>query len=170
MKHKLLPEIFTFTNSTSFNTSAPPSGGVVSGDPLEGVLGEKATLYVYAWETPNPPLNYLVFETLNADGTERGGLLTPNPLPQNQTFTYNLRENPILVVLIDNIGEATTASVKTKIVEEKVSMSDDNDGGDGTDNGVSADASEGSDSAGDGGRRLSMTDAEMDEMVEDMMD
>lgn len=130
---------------------------------------------MYAWETPNPPLNYLVFETLDAEGTQRGGLLTPNPLPQNQTFTYNLRENPILVVIIDNIGEATTATVKTKIVEEKVAMTDeaaapaDGEAAPAADP-AAAPAADPAAAPAEGGRRLRMTDADMDGLVEEILE
>jgi len=57
----------------------------------------------------------LVFETTNEDGTERGNLLTPKPLLQNLTFTYILPRNPILVVIVDNLGEAATKVVKIDI-------------------------------------------------------
>lgn len=63
VKHKLLPQLFTFVNSTSFQVQEPPYGGVVSTYPGKGYIGDKVTLYVYQWETPNPPLKYMVFET-----------------------------------------------------------------------------------------------------------
>jgi len=83
VSHKKLPQFFTFSNTTSFKTQEPPYGGVVSTSANSGYINDTITLYVYQWKTPNPPLNYLVFETENEAGTERGNLLTPTPLNQN---------------------------------------------------------------------------------------
>lgn len=115
ISHKLLPQLFTFQNSTSFKLDQAPYGGVVSTYPSEGYVNDKITLYVYSWETPNDPVHYLVFETNDLEGTQRGALLTPEPLPQNKTFTFRLQRNPILVVIVDHIGEATTKVVKLTV-------------------------------------------------------
>lgn len=113
--HKLLPQIFTFDNSTSFKTEEPPYGGTVSTFPGKGYLGDDIILYVFGWETPNDPVHYLVFETTNEEGTERGNLLTQKPQLQNVTYTYKLPRYPILVVIVDNLGEAATKVVKIDI-------------------------------------------------------
>lgn len=47
--HKTLPEIFTFTNSTAFNTSSPPYGGSIVANPDAAYVGDMVTIDIVGW-------------------------------------------------------------------------------------------------------------------------
>lgn len=115
--HKVLPEIFTHSNSTSFNTSSPPYGGRVETTPEKAYPGESMTFNITGWQSPNPPLNYLLFNTKDIEGNGRGGIITEYTKESDTDFTFALPENPILVVIADSIGEVYTEVVKVAIIE-----------------------------------------------------
>jgi len=156
MSHKLLPQLFTTVNSTSFRTFEPPYGGVVSTYPTEAYLGDEITLYCYSWESPNEPAYYLAYETKDSEGTIRGKAISKGHMLQNETLAFELGEYPTLVVIVDAIGEATTKIVKTTI-KKRASVAD----------AANATADSTADVAADAGRLLFAED--FDTMIDDVL-
>jgi len=91
MTYKSLEKVYT-ERSVTFNTRAPPSGGVITVTPDAGFVGDQFTVKLDEWVSANPPILYDVYGTLNVDGTQRGPKYTINGQmrsSQQYTFTAN---------------------------------------------------------------------------------
>ena len=91
----------------SFQTLAPPVGGYVQVNPLEGYIGDEFTISLKDWTSANQPIEYNVYSTYDTNGNRKGLLINENgPIPVLEEFTFVAeRTTPIIVSVFDASSE-----------------------------------------------------------------
>ena len=110
------------SSSISFDTKAPPKGGSVSIQPIEGVLGQPFTIQCNGWRSNNAPVVYNVYTTDDVRGTQRADQINQaGPIPITELFQFRITRNtPILVEVTDDSGERYEKLLKVTVsLDEK---------------------------------------------------
>ena len=97
----------SMTETVEFKTLAPPVGGSVQINPLQGYIGDPFYIILQDWTSANLPIEYNVYTTFDQAGSKKGTLINEDgPIPANEDFVFTAkRSTPIIVSVFDASGE-----------------------------------------------------------------
>ena len=97
----------SMTETVEFKTLAPPVGGSVQINPLQGYIGDPFYIILEDWTSANLPIEYNVYTTFDQAGSRKGVLINEDgPIPANEDFVFTAqRSTPIIVSVFDASGE-----------------------------------------------------------------
>ena len=97
----------SMTETVEFKTLAPPVGGSVQINPLQGYIGDPFYIILQDWTSANLPIEYNVYTTFDQAGSRKGVLINEDgPIPANEDFVFTAqRSTPIIVSVFDASGE-----------------------------------------------------------------
>lgn len=93
--------------TVEFKTLAPPVGGSVQINPLQGYIGETFTVSLNGWTSANLPIEYNVYTSIDQSGERKGALINQSgSIPVAEEFSFVAqRTSPIIVTVFDASGE-----------------------------------------------------------------
>jgi len=120
----------TNTKKVKFETLAPPVGGSVQVNPLQGYVGETFTIILNDWTSANLPIEYNVYTTFDQAGSRKGLLVNDDgPVPVNEPFQFRAtRTTPIIVSVFDASGETLEYTLNPQISLPPDPKDDEKDG------------------------------------------